>query len=99
MGIGNGLDENVFLGPVIREEHKSRTLDYIESGVKAARKKWSQLDTCKLIDDSLENDLRGIVSDHIVFSSKDRIIQSPKVSDLVHYTKNNRSLTYFYHIS
>ncbi|MDR7079452.1 malonate-semialdehyde dehydrogenase (acetylating)/methylmalonate-semialdehyde dehydrogenase [Neobacillus niacini] len=35
MGIGNGLDENVFLGPVIREEHKSRTLDYIESGVKA----------------------------------------------------------------
>ncbi|WP_404332139.1 CoA-acylating methylmalonate-semialdehyde dehydrogenase [Mesobacillus maritimus] len=33
MTIGNGLDENVFLGPVIREEHKFRTLNYIESGV------------------------------------------------------------------
>lgn len=31
--IGNGLDEGVFLGPVIREGHKKRTLDYIESGV------------------------------------------------------------------
>lgn len=30
--IGNGLDENVFLGPVIREEHKQRTLQYIETG-------------------------------------------------------------------
>jgi malonate-semialdehyde dehydrogenase (acetylating)/methylmalonate-semialdehyde dehydrogenase len=32
--IGNGLDEGVFLGPVIRESHKERTLGYIESGVK-----------------------------------------------------------------
>ena len=32
--IGNGLDENVFLGPVIREQHKERTLEYIETGVK-----------------------------------------------------------------
>lgn len=31
--IGNGLDEGVFLGPVIRESHKVRTLGYIESGV------------------------------------------------------------------
>ncbi|QKE72891.1 CoA-acylating methylmalonate-semialdehyde dehydrogenase [Arthrobacter citreus] len=31
--IGNGLDENVFLGPVIRDTHKKRTLDYIESGI------------------------------------------------------------------
>ena len=31
--IGNGLEEGVFLGPVIREGHKERTLDYIESGV------------------------------------------------------------------
>jgi malonate-semialdehyde dehydrogenase (acetylating)/methylmalonate-semialdehyde dehydrogenase len=31
--IGNGLDEGVFLGPVIREGHKKRTIDYIESGV------------------------------------------------------------------
>ncbi|MDQ0974738.1 malonate-semialdehyde dehydrogenase (acetylating)/methylmalonate-semialdehyde dehydrogenase [Neobacillus niacini] len=31
--IGNGLDEGVFLGPVIRENAKQRTLGYIESGV------------------------------------------------------------------
>ncbi|MUT65774.1 CoA-acylating methylmalonate-semialdehyde dehydrogenase [Paenibacillus sp. NEAU-GSW1] len=30
--IGNGLDEGVFLGPVIRESHKQRTLGYIEAG-------------------------------------------------------------------
>ncbi|ALX47801.1 CoA-acylating methylmalonate-semialdehyde dehydrogenase [Lentibacillus amyloliquefaciens] len=30
--IGNGLDEGVFLGPVIREQHKDRTLSYIETG-------------------------------------------------------------------
>ncbi|MDQ0243546.1 malonate-semialdehyde dehydrogenase (acetylating)/methylmalonate-semialdehyde dehydrogenase [Bacillus fengqiuensis] len=33
MQIGNGLEENVFLGPVIRDDHKERTLGYIESGV------------------------------------------------------------------
>ena len=32
--IGNGLDEGIFLGPVIREEHKERTLQYIETGQK-----------------------------------------------------------------
>jgi malonate-semialdehyde dehydrogenase (acetylating) / methylmalonate-semialdehyde dehydrogenase len=31
--IGNGLDEGVFLGPVIREGNKVRTIDYIDSGV------------------------------------------------------------------
>lgn len=31
--IGNGLDDDVFLGPVIREGHKERTLGYIQSGV------------------------------------------------------------------
>jgi malonate-semialdehyde dehydrogenase (acetylating)/methylmalonate-semialdehyde dehydrogenase len=31
--IGNGLDDGVFLGPVIREGHKERTIGYIESGV------------------------------------------------------------------
>jgi len=31
--IGNGLDEGIFLGPVIREQHKERTLKYIETGV------------------------------------------------------------------
>ncbi|WP_138420385.1 CoA-acylating methylmalonate-semialdehyde dehydrogenase [Aquibacillus sediminis] len=32
--IGNGLDEGVFLGPVIRDSHKDRTLQYIETGEK-----------------------------------------------------------------
>jgi malonate-semialdehyde dehydrogenase (acetylating)/methylmalonate-semialdehyde dehydrogenase len=32
--IGNGLDEGVFLGPVIRGPHKERTLRYIEIGEK-----------------------------------------------------------------
>lgn len=31
--IGDGLDEGVFLGPVIRDSHKQRTLGYIEAGV------------------------------------------------------------------
>ncbi|MGP4038501.1 CoA-acylating methylmalonate-semialdehyde dehydrogenase [Gracilibacillus sp. D59] len=31
--IGNGLDEQVFLGPVIREQHKQRTISYIEKGI------------------------------------------------------------------
>ncbi|MCC9087336.1 CoA-acylating methylmalonate-semialdehyde dehydrogenase [Bacillus pumilus] len=31
--IGNGIEKNVFLGPVIREVHKERTLQYIQSGV------------------------------------------------------------------
>ncbi|MBY7144296.1 CoA-acylating methylmalonate-semialdehyde dehydrogenase [Virgibacillus sp. NKC19-3] len=30
--IGNGLDEGIFLGPVIRDNHKERTLNYIETG-------------------------------------------------------------------
>lgn len=30
--IGDGLEEDVFLGPVIRAEHKQRTVSYIESG-------------------------------------------------------------------
>jgi malonate-semialdehyde dehydrogenase (acetylating)/methylmalonate-semialdehyde dehydrogenase len=36
--IGNGLEENVFLGPVIRENHKQRTLQYIETGEKEGAK-------------------------------------------------------------
>ncbi|MDR6227181.1 acyl-CoA reductase-like NAD-dependent aldehyde dehydrogenase [Desmospora profundinema] len=32
--IGNGLEEDVFLGPVIRDTHKERTLSYIENGEK-----------------------------------------------------------------
>ncbi|MEH7252609.1 CoA-acylating methylmalonate-semialdehyde dehydrogenase [Neobacillus niacini] len=33
INIGNGLEEDVFLGPVIRESHKERTLNYIADGV------------------------------------------------------------------
>ncbi|MBD1221007.1 CoA-acylating methylmalonate-semialdehyde dehydrogenase [Virgibacillus halodenitrificans] len=36
--IGNGLNEDVFLGPVIREQHKHRTLQYIETGEKEGAK-------------------------------------------------------------
>ncbi|GAA0428313.1 CoA-acylating methylmalonate-semialdehyde dehydrogenase [Lentibacillus halophilus] len=32
--IGNGLDEGVFLGPVIRDDHKKKTMQYIETGEK-----------------------------------------------------------------
>ncbi|GAA3412992.1 CoA-acylating methylmalonate-semialdehyde dehydrogenase [Paenibacillus hodogayensis] len=32
--IGNGMEEGVFLGPVIRESHKKRTIHYIETGEK-----------------------------------------------------------------
>ncbi|ACV57501.1 CoA-acylating methylmalonate-semialdehyde dehydrogenase [Alicyclobacillus acidocaldarius] len=31
--IGNGLDEDVLLGPVIRAEHRDRTLQYIDLGI------------------------------------------------------------------
>jgi len=36
--MGNGLDEGVFLGPVIRHSHKERTLKYIEIGVQEGAK-------------------------------------------------------------
>src|SRR5699024_2444409 len=36
--IGNGVNDDVFLGPVIREEHKQRTLSYIEQGTKEGAK-------------------------------------------------------------
>jgi malonate-semialdehyde dehydrogenase (acetylating)/methylmalonate-semialdehyde dehydrogenase len=32
--MGNGLEEGVFLGPVIRDSHKDRTIRYIEAGEK-----------------------------------------------------------------
>ncbi|MEK5231333.1 CoA-acylating methylmalonate-semialdehyde dehydrogenase [Lysinibacillus sp. FSL K6-0232] len=31
--MGNGLDDGIFLGPVIREDAKQRTLNYIEKGI------------------------------------------------------------------
>ncbi|MFD0694329.1 CoA-acylating methylmalonate-semialdehyde dehydrogenase [Paenibacillus sp. GCM10027628] len=36
--IGNGLDKDVFLGPVIREENKQRTINYIEVGANEGAK-------------------------------------------------------------
>ncbi|PDG31675.1 methylmalonate-semialdehyde dehydrogenase [Listeria monocytogenes] len=36
--IGNGLDDGVFLGPVIREENQKRTIAYIEKGIKEGAK-------------------------------------------------------------
>lgn len=33
--MGNGLDDGIFLGPVIREENLNRTVKYIEAGEKA----------------------------------------------------------------
>jgi len=38
ISIGNGLDEGVFLGPVIRDEHKKRTENYIQIGEKEGAK-------------------------------------------------------------
>ncbi|WHY72695.1 CoA-acylating methylmalonate-semialdehyde dehydrogenase [Fictibacillus enclensis] len=36
--IGHGLDEEVFLGPVIREQNQQRTLGYIQKGVEEGAK-------------------------------------------------------------
>ncbi len=33
ISIGNGLEEGNFLGPVIRQSHKERTIKYIETGI------------------------------------------------------------------
>ncbi len=32
--VGNGLDEQTFMGPVISAAHKQRVLDYIEKGIR-----------------------------------------------------------------
>ncbi|MBM7654676.1 CoA-acylating methylmalonate-semialdehyde dehydrogenase [Neobacillus cucumis] len=44
--IGHGLDEGVFLGPVIREQNQQRTLGYIQKGIEEG---------AKLICDGREN--------------------------------------------
>ncbi len=36
--MGNGLDDGVFLGPVIREENRKRTIVYIEKGIEEGAK-------------------------------------------------------------
>lgn len=48
--MGNGLDDGVFLGPVIREENQKRTLDYIARGVEEG---------ATLVRDGREDDLDG----------------------------------------
>lgn len=46
--IGNGLEEGVFLGPVIRQSHKEQTVNYIEIGEKegATLVRDGRTDTC-----------------------------------------------------
>lgn len=46
--IGDGLEKGIFLGPVIRQSHKDRTLEYIESGVQegAALVRDGRCDSC-----------------------------------------------------
>ncbi|WP_420488765.1 CoA-acylating methylmalonate-semialdehyde dehydrogenase [Paenibacillus caui] len=36
--IGDGMEKNVFLGPVIRQSHKERTISYIEAGEEESAK-------------------------------------------------------------
>ena len=36
--MGNGMEKDVFLGPVIRDSHKARTLNYIEKGIEQGAK-------------------------------------------------------------
>lgn len=48
--IGNGLDEGVFLGPVIREENQKRTIGYIQKGIEEG---------AKLVCDGRENTPEG----------------------------------------
>jgi malonate-semialdehyde dehydrogenase (acetylating)/methylmalonate-semialdehyde dehydrogenase len=38
MTIGNGMEEGIFLGPVIRDSHKDKALGYIESGIEEGAK-------------------------------------------------------------
>ena len=38
MTIGNGLEEGIFLGPVIRDSHKNKAVGYIESGIEEGAK-------------------------------------------------------------
>ncbi|AXI10496.1 methylmalonate-semialdehyde dehydrogenase (CoA acylating) [Oceanobacillus zhaokaii] len=48
--MGNGLDDGVFLGPVIREENQKRTLDYIAKG---------EAEGATLVRDGRKDDLDG----------------------------------------
>lgn len=38
LAIGNGLEKDIFLGPVIRDSHRDKTVTYIESGIKEGAK-------------------------------------------------------------
>jgi len=48
--IGNGLEEGVFLGPVIRDTHKERTIRYIECG---------EAEGAKLVRDGRKDEAAG----------------------------------------
>lgn len=55
--IGNGLDEDVFLGPVIRAEHRKRTIGYIEAG---------EREGAKLVRDGRKDDLEAAGSGYFI---------------------------------
>lgn len=67
--IGNGLDDGVFLGPIIRQEAKERTLHYIESGVEQGAK----LVRDGRLDKEVNNDgyfLGATIFDHVTQEMK-----------------------------
>jgi malonate-semialdehyde dehydrogenase (acetylating)/methylmalonate-semialdehyde dehydrogenase len=68
--IGNGLEEGVFLGPVIREGHKERTLVYIQSGVEQG---------ATLIRDGREDDVANSQGYFIGPTIFDNVTQEMKI--------------------
>ncbi|KPV42717.1 CoA-acylating methylmalonate-semialdehyde dehydrogenase [Alicyclobacillus ferrooxydans] len=55
--MGNGLDEGVFLGPVIRDTHLARTVGYIEKG---------EAEGAKLVRDGRKDDLQAAGNGYFV---------------------------------
>ena len=55
--MGNGLDEGVFLGPVIRDTHLARTIGYIEKG---------EEEGARLVRDGRKDDLKAAGSGYFV---------------------------------
>ncbi|AIW84129.1 methylmalonate-semialdehyde dehydrogenase [Bacillus mycoides] len=68
--IGNGLEEGVFLGPVIREGHKERTLGYIQSGVEQG---------ATLIRDGREDDIANSQGYFVGPTIFDNVTQEMKI--------------------
>ena len=63
--IGNGLEEGIFLGPVIRDSHKDKTLGYIESGVEEGAKLFvTDAMTNPLLKADISSDQRFLIMSH-----------------------------------